>query len=122
MRAAAQQAAIQHDNARLAEDERFARQYALLINELVSAAQRIRAHFAGSRASIYLTEQPFSGYTVRTANGEAAVSGKIDRIAAAAGISASWIQVLPDGVRSRRYGGGDFAAAARLYRGGAPAA
>jgi ATP-dependent helicase/DNAse subunit B len=82
---AADQAAQQHDYAKLTLDERFARQYALLKNELVSAAQRIRKHFAGSRASIYATEQPFSGYTVQTAQGQVAISGKIDRIDAAEG-------------------------------------
>ena len=85
MRAAADEAAQQHDYAKLKEDERFARQYALLMEELVNAVQRIRVHFADSRATFYATEQPFSGYTLGTAHGDVAVSGKIDRIDAADG-------------------------------------
>jgi len=85
MRAAAAQAAQEHDYAKLAEDERFGRQYVLLTEELVSAAQRIRVHFADSGARIYATEQPFSNYTVAAARGDVAVSGKIDRIDVADG-------------------------------------
>lgn len=85
MRKAAAEAAQQHDYGKLTQDERFARQYALLTGELVSAAQRIRKHFSGSRAVIHATEQPFSGYTVQTAQGEVAISGKIDRIDVADG-------------------------------------
>lgn len=85
MRAAAAEAAQQHDYGKLTQDERFARQYALLTRELVSAAQRIRKHFAGSSASIYATEQQFKDYTVQTAQGEVAISGKIDRIDVADG-------------------------------------
>ncbi len=85
IRTAAAEAAQQHDYGKLTQDERFARQYALVTGELVSAAQRIRKHFAGSRAAIYLTEQPFRDYTVETAQGEVAISGKIDRIDVADG-------------------------------------
>ncbi len=85
MRAAAAQAAQEHDYAKLAEDERFARQYALLAEELCNAAQRIRVHFSDSGARFYATELPFSDYSVPTSRGSVAVSGKIDRIDAADG-------------------------------------
>jgi ATP-dependent helicase/DNAse subunit B len=85
MRIAAVEAARQHDYAKLAEDERFARQYALLTEELVSAARRMRAHFEGSRARIYAAERQFSDYAIQTERGEVAVSGKIDRIDTADG-------------------------------------
>ncbi len=90
MRAAAAQAAEQHDYAKLLTDERFARQYALLTDELLSVAQRIRKHFEGSRASVYATEQAFQGYTLATQNGEITLSGKIDRIDVADG----WFRVV----------------------------
>lgn len=110
MREAANEAAERHDYAKLTQDERFARQYALLTNELLNTAQRIRAHFTGSRASIYAAEQPFSGYTVQAASGEVAISGKIDRIDAAGG----YFRVVDYKSSDTRFVPGDAAAGVSL--------
>ncbi len=80
MRQAAAEAAEAHDNAKLVSDERFALKGELLCGELVNAALRIRAHFIGSEASIYCSEQEFSDFAVDTEFGEVMITGKIDRI------------------------------------------
>ncbi|MDD5016731.1 MAG: PD-(D/E)XK nuclease family protein [Eubacteriales bacterium] len=80
MKTAAQQAAEMHDDAKLLTDERFLMQYALITQELINTAGRIRAHFLGSNASIYSSEQVFSDYAVGTVFGDVVITGKIDRI------------------------------------------
>ena len=85
MRDAVKKAAVQHSGAKLIEDERFALQYALLTNELIDAARRIKAHFDGSDAAIFASEQAFDDFVVPTAFGDVTVSGKIDRIDVANG-------------------------------------
>lgn len=85
MRQAAAEAAEAHDGSKLLSDERLALKGELLCGELVNAALRIRAHFIGSGACIYCSEQEFSDYSVDTEFGEIMITGKIDRIDAANG-------------------------------------
>ncbi len=84
MQAAAAQAAQQHDNAKLLDDERLAMQAALLTRELADTALRIRSHFLGSSAFLYASEQNFS-FNVPTTFGDIVITGKIDRIDATDG-------------------------------------
>ena len=85
METAARQAAEQHDGGKLMEDERFLMQFAMLKEELINTAQRIKAHFEGSGASIHLSEQAFADYVIHTAFGDVVITGKIDRIDVADG-------------------------------------
>ncbi len=84
MRGAVNRAVKEHDSAKLLEDERFAMQASILTRELVDTALRIRAHFVGSNASLYASEQTFS-FDVPTAFGNVVITGKIDRIDTADG-------------------------------------
>ncbi len=84
MRRAAEEAMRTHDGGKLLEDERFAMQASVLARELVDTALRLRAHFAGSDATLYASEQPFS-FDVETAFGSVRITGKIDRIDTAGG-------------------------------------
>jgi ATP-dependent helicase/DNAse subunit B len=84
MRAAAEEAAVQHDGGKLKEDERFSVQYTLLKKELVETALRIRTHFMGTDARMLMSEQTFS-MALPTAFGDIELVGKIDRIDAAEG-------------------------------------
>ncbi|MGE5495839.1 MAG: PD-(D/E)XK nuclease family protein [Burkholderiales bacterium] len=85
MTAAAMKAAEVHEDGKLKSDERFALRLELLKKELVNTALRIRSHFLGSRARVFLSEQDFSGYAVDTEFGEVEITGKIDRIDVADG-------------------------------------
>jgi ATP-dependent helicase/DNAse subunit B len=84
MRFAAETAAALHDNGKLAEDERFVVQYALLKKELVDTALRMRTHFLGTDARILMSEQAFA-FKLPTGAGDIEITGKIDRIDAADG-------------------------------------
>lgn len=84
MRQAVSQAMSEHDNAKLLEDERFSMQASVLTRELIDTALRIRTHFIGSEASLLACEQTFA-FDVPTAFGSVQITGKIDRIDAAAG-------------------------------------
>ncbi len=103
MRAAAEAAADRHDGGKLAEDERFAVQYAQLKKELVDTALRIRVHFLGTDARILMSEKTFS-LPLTTAAGDIELTGKIDRIDAAGGYfrvvdyKSSETRFVPDGL------------------------
>ena len=84
MKAAAEEAARQHDGGKLAADERFAVQYALLKKELADTALRIRTHFLGREARMLMSEQTFS-VLLPTTSGDVELTGKIDRIDEAGG-------------------------------------
>lgn len=84
MEAAAEQAAEQHDDGKLKEDERFSVQYALLRRDLIDTALRIRTHFQNTDARLLKSEQAFS-ITLSTAFGDIELVGKIDRIDAVDG-------------------------------------
>lgn len=85
MTVAALKAAEIHEEGKLKNDERFALRLELLKKELVNTALRIRSHFVGSRANMFLSEQDFSGYVVDTEFGDIEITGKIDRIDVADG-------------------------------------
>ncbi len=80
MAEAADIAAMQHDNAKLKQDERFEAQFQALRAELINTALRIRRHFAGTCASIHSSEQEFTDYVLPTKLGDVVIRGKIDRI------------------------------------------
>ena len=84
MEAAAEQAAEQHGDGKLKQDERFAVQYALLRRDLIDTALRIRLHFQDTEARLLISEQEFS-ITLPTAFGDIELLGKIDRIDAVDG-------------------------------------
>lgn len=110
MAEAAKQAAVEHDNGKLLEDERFTVQYQLLIDELINTALRIRTHFEGTNAKIFMSEQAFSEYTISTTLGDITLSGKIDRI----DVSGDYFRVVDYKSSSTGFSLGDFAGGVSL--------
>lgn len=107
---AAKQAAVEHDNGKLMEDERFAVQYHLLVDELTNTALRIRTHFEGTNAKIFMSEQAFAEYTIPTLLGDITLSGKIDRI----DVSDDHFRVVDYKSSSTGFSLGDFAGGVSL--------